>query len=209
MIENETGICYAETSRNEGATSPGSDQNAKEPRMANRTLITPDLCRQLLRYDPISGEIFWRSRPREYFPSDRAYAIWNGRFPGKPAFQHRDRRGYRTGSLLKSAVFLHRVAWAITHGEWPDQIDHINGDKADNRLCNLRNVDVRENLRNKSLYRTNKTDFLGVSQTPGNRWRAVIQGVDLGTYITKAEAVAARKAAEKVLGYHANHGRAK
>ena len=64
--------------------------------------------------------------------------------------------GYlETHLRIDGAVFklrLHRVAWVLTYGYLPKQIDHINGDKTDNRLCNLREVTRSENEANK-VYR--------------------------------------------------------
>lgn len=175
--------------------------------MADRTIITPELCRQLLRYDPENGYLYWRYRPRSFFPTQRAYLIWNGRFPDKRAFISRDRRGYFCGALLYRPLFLHRVAWAIVHGEWPDQIDHINGDRGDNRLVNIRSVSAKENARNKGRYKNSISEVPGVHEGTPGIWHARIAHIRLGTYLTRAEAIAARKAAEKVLGYHPNNGR--
>ena len=46
-------------------------------------------------------------------------------------------------------IAIHRAAWALYHGRWPSEIDHLNGIKTDNRLCNLREVSGRENLQNR------------------------------------------------------------
>nr|WP_175479900.1 HNH endonuclease signature motif containing protein [Paracoccus homiensis] len=106
----------------------------------------------------------------------------------------------------------HRVAWAVIHGRWPNgEIDHINGDRSDNRLANLREVTKRENHRNMAIRSDNTSGVTGVywAREKG-KWAAYIKAdkmVALGRYDTFAEAVAARRAAEKVLGYHPNHGR--
>lgn len=56
---------------------------------------------------------------------------------------------------------LHRMAWFYVHGEWPKgQIDHINHDRKDNRIANLRVVDNTENHRNRPLQSSNKTGLL-------------------------------------------------
>ena len=45
----------------------------------------------------------------------------------------------------------HRLAWYLMHGYWPDQVDHINGDRADNRIVNLRACNSAENHQNRKV----------------------------------------------------------
>lgn len=75
--------------------------------------------------------------------------------------------GYRMIKFSGKGIPAHRVAWKLFHGEWPkDQIDHINGIKDDNRLCNLRESSQVENTRNRKLYKNNTTGFKGVLLQP-------------------------------------------
>lgn len=182
--------------------------------MAKQSLITADFARMLFRYDPLTGQVFWRERPVDHF-SDESYCMrWNTRFCGKlvgsPAVN-----GYLRVNINRDFYLLHRVIWLLVHGEWPDYTDHINGNRTDNRLENLRAVTKQENARNTCIRSNNTSGFNGVSlDTNSGRWHAYI-GVggdkrrqSLGQFDTKEEAVAARRAAELVLGYHENHGRA-
>lgn len=87
------------------------------------------------------------------------------------------RTGYIEVGVLGKHVYGHRLAWALAHGEWPQSaIDHINGDKSDNRICNLRLATPKlngENIRKPS--KNNTSGFLGVTFcTHTKLWRAQI-----------------------------------
>lgn len=118
--------------------------------------------------------------------------------------------GYMRTWLGPTKYKMHRVAWAIYHGEWPDQIDHINGDRADNRIDNLRNVSKRENSLNHRLRPDNKSGCPGVNWHASGKWIAQIRDagkyVYLGSFANLEDAVSARKEAEARFGYHKNHG---
>src|SRR3546814_20735333 len=84
--------------------------------------------------------------------------------------------------------------------------------RSDNRLKNLRAVSIQQNRRNMRRPRRNTSGCLGVSRNPGSStWRARIKvngkEVHLGSFKTKSEAAAARKAADRLHGYPPNHGR--
>lgn len=168
--------------------------------------ITPALLRELLRYEPDTGQLFWRERPRSLFTLDREFRRWNGRYAGKPA-SYRRGTGYLGLFVFRRGFSAHRIAWAMHHDEWPvGDIDHINGDREDNRICNLRDVTRSENCRNAKLSKANKTGAIGVTYRRG-KWRASMH-IHLGLFDTLEAAVAARKEAEARFGYHPNHGRA-
>jgi hypothetical protein len=121
-------------------------------------------------------------------------------------------RGYRTGNILGGpTVRAHRVAFVYMYGYEPAQVDHINGDRSDNRLCNLREVTCSDNRRNSARPCNNTSGVIGVSRAPSGNWIAYIKvgGVmhNLGTHPTLEDAASARKAAEASLGFHPNHGR--
>lgn len=177
--------------------------------------FTPDEVRRLVRYDGETGKLYWLPRSRQMFSggsrdAELLAALWNGRWAGKEAFTTRS-HGYFTGHLLDKKLQAHRVAWAIAYGEWPNFIDHINRDRGDNRLSNLRAVTRTENQRNHPKRSDNSSGVSGVYWDANRkRWSAYIntdKRVSLGRFETMAEAIAARRAAEKVLGYHPTHGR--
>ena len=109
--------------------------------------------------------------------------------------------------------YVHRVAWAISYGYWPLEIDHIDRNPQNNRLDNLREVTRSENQRNQGIYKNNTSGVTGVYQTKKGygRWYAQISinGItrSLGGYACQFDAICARKAAENKYNYHPNHGR--
>lgn len=130
--------------------------------MAAKALPSPELLRQLLRYEPESGKLFWLPRPRTMFPDHRSWSTWNSRFANKEAFTSFS-DGYFIGSVDYVKMKAHRVIWAIHTGEWPNgDIDHINRVRSDNRISNLRCVTRSENLHNCSLRRDNTSGKAGV-----------------------------------------------
>jgi len=98
-------------------------------------------------------------------------------------------------------------------GAWPpDQIDHVNGVRTDNRIENLRSVTHAENGRNQAIPRNNTSGVMGVARrTRGKKWHAQIKvggkQIHLGSFDDKDEAIAARAAADIEHGFHENHGR--
>ena len=113
---------------------------------------------------------------------------------------------------MGKGYLLHRVIWLIETGEWPKQIDHINGDPADNRWTNLRNVENTRNMRNKAMFKNNTSGIMGVCWgKKGKRWYSTIYDkgkiVPLYWGLDFFEACCRRKSAELKYGYHKNHGK--
>lgn len=146
--------------------------------MAKSDLPTPEELRQLLRYDADTGKLFWLPRPISMFPDARSGKIWNTKNAHKEAFKVKDPRGYRRGQVLDQKVWAHRVAFAVFHGRWADgDVDHINGDKGDNRAENLRDATRSQNLQNQASRKGSTSNFLGVSWKNSSRsWVAQIGG---------------------------------
>ena len=173
--------------------------------MIAKTLPTADYLRKRLRYDPDTGDFFWRDCIS--MPSS-----WRTRRTGKPAFTSREAKGYLVGKIDGVTFKANRIAWAIFHGEEPkEQIDHINGIRTDNRICNLRVVSNQENCRNKSISVKNTSGVCGVVWSKKTqKWVAQI-GVsgryfNLGYFPTIEEAAAARAKAAAENGYSERHG---
>lgn len=167
---------------------------------------------EVLIYNEKTGDLTWRYRDRKFFKSDAAYTRWNKRYAFKPAFGKKA-DGYRSGMIFRKMFRAHKVAWAMHFGHWPaDEVDHINGNRSDNRIENLRVVSHRDNARNKRKSRANKSGHVGVSEYKPGKWRAYINtdtGMKhLGVFGSLEDAVSARMLAQTELGYHPNHGRA-
>lgn len=120
-------------------------------------------------------------------------------------------RGYIKIGVMYQSYLAHRLAWLYIHGEWPKMIDHINHDRADNRMDNLREVSNAQNMRNAKMYSSNTSGVMGVSWMKHiKKWDAFIyrehRKKSLGYFSDKQEAINVRKEAERQMGYHKNHG---
>jgi hypothetical protein len=144
--------------------------------MAKRQLPTPEQLRQLLRYEPETGRLFWLPRPLSDFSSPRAHAISAARRSGKEAFITRADTGYMVAPIDGLTLYAHRVIWAIVYGNWPNHdIDHINGDRTDNRISNLREATRAQNSLNTSKHSDNASGRKGVHWSRSRqRWVAEI-----------------------------------
>jgi len=137
-----------------------------------------------------------------------------GHAKGTPVGAIDPRSGYRYARDFDgSKQYLHRLIWVMHFGPIPTglEIDHINGNRSDNKIENLRLVSRSLNLKNKRVLKPNKTGHRGVAKTANKNFIAKVydQGktVRLGIFKTAELAGAARKQAEPLYGYHANHGR--
>lgn len=129
---------------------------------------------------------------------------------------YKDKFGYiRIGVILggkHKSIKAHKIVWCLHNKEWPtDQLDHLNHNRSDNRIENLRLTNNQGNQQNTGMRKRNKSGYMGVykSQTPG-KWCACIsvsrEKIHLGTFTSPEEARIARKEADKKHGFHPNHG---
>jgi hypothetical protein len=138
---------------------------------------------QLLDYDPDTGVFRWREGNCRRSAGDVAGNLMHdGRY---------ERIGIGGRSYLS-----HRLAWFYVYGEWPKEIDHINRNKRDNRIANLRAVTRKENQLNRGLNKNNTSGVKGVMAAQG-KWMASYCKRYLGIFDTKDAAIMAREEAEK------------
>ena len=183
--------------------------------MASLKNISIEVLRQLLRYDPETGKIFWKYRSEEFFTdgvqsAKHNAAKWNNKYANAEALTFLS-KGYLTGSILRKYALAHRVSYALYHGEWPNNIDHINHNKSDNRIKNLRSVTKAENSKNLGMNKGNASGFNGVSWDKSkSRWAVKIHAngkrINLGYYIDLNAAIAAREDANMKYNFHPNNG---
>ena len=158
-----------------------------------KPLPDTNLLHELLTYCPESGEIKWRvTRGGKAKVGDTAGST---------------DRGYLRIRIHGSAYPAHRIAWALYYGEdpYPSVLDHINRDKTDNRISNLRLCTCSENNYNRGLPRNNTSGHRGVYYEKNKKtWRPSIRingkTVSLGSYKTKEDAINARLKAEQEHG---------
>lgn len=175
--------------------------------------VTIEMLRKLVAIDMETGALTWKPRPVELFANERAWKSWNSRFAGRQAFNTLSGNGYMHGALFNKKIYAHRIVFALVNGRWSEQsIDHIDGNRLNNRPLNLRDVDHRSNCLNQPIRKANTSGFTGVSY---DRTRGAYESyitshgkkIALGRFATSAEAAIARAQANKTHGYHANHGR--
>lgn len=171
---------------------------------------------RLIDYDPKTGILTWKPRDISFFKGRDPYArcaAWNTRWSGRPALARK--AIYLEGNLFNEKRRAHEVAFKIYYGFEAEMIDHLNGDKHDNRIINLRTSSSIENSRNMAIGSRNTSGVIGVYfNKQCKKWCAQIsigndktRHISLGLFETKSEAEIARRSAEIKNGYHANHGR--
>jgi hypothetical protein len=156
--------------------------------------------RQVLSYDPLTGDFRWRSLMT---PSSKPTLV-----AGRA-----DAEGYLSIRLDGREHRAHRLAWAYVYGEWPkphELIDHIDRNRSNNAISNLRIATAAQNAQNTSVSVRNTSGIKGVSwDKKHGRWDARIRvngrRIRLGLFGTKEQAAAAYAAA--CLRYHRAFGR--
>jgi hypothetical protein len=169
---------------------------------------------KLVEYSPETGEM-WRIIK---------FDAWGNSTKIRKLITGKNNRGYRWVSFrlngTRQTFLVHRLAFLWMLEKHPmNEIDHINGDRDDNRWVNLRECSPFENSRNQGTRIDNTSGVRGVNYNTSSkskakaRWVARIshmgERILLGNFLTFEEAVSARKQAEIYYGYHNNHAKRK
>lgn len=122
-------------------------------------MLTQEELKSLVNYDQETGLFTWiKKKPQGRYKQHLGWIT---------------DRGYVEICIAQKRLKAHRWAWFYVHGELPKQIDHINCNKTDNRLCNLRIVTNKQNHENRGAQKNNTSGFKGVTHFE-NKWRSQI-----------------------------------
>ena len=149
--------------------------------------LTHERLKELLEYNPDNGVFKWKITRKQIKKNTVAGT--------------KHSLGYWSISVDNKIYLAHRLAWFYSYAQWPKNvIDHINKNKQDNRLTNLRSVTQKENGKNIDLKKSNISGANGVRHRKDclkNPWQARVmhdrKEINLGFYPTFKEALEARK----------------
>jgi len=163
--------------------------------------------RQLINYDPEDGSFTWNQGRGGMKPGEKASYIFESK-PDQPGGGNT----YRRIAIDGTSYMAHRLAFLVQTGEWPNEIDHIDGDGLNNKWSNLREVSRSGNCKNRKRRTDNTSGYTGISwHKVTEKWQAGIsvngERKYLGLYENLDDAVEARKRAERECGFHPNHDR--
>ena len=167
--------------------------------------LTQEVLKERLHYDKNTGVFTWLN-----------VKVNSNNARGKVAGNTNKVSGYIVITLTPTDkaywYTAHRLAWLYEYGEFPKGgFDHINHDRADNRITNLRMATQRENLRNKSMASNNTTGYTGVCfSKKSNKYAASVKvnykQIHLGFFENIEDAAKAAREAREHYGFHVNHG---
>jgi len=161
-------------------------------------MLTQNRLKELLNYNYETGVFVWREDRRRVKSGDYAGGLGENGYVqiGIDGFTYRG----------------HQLAWLYHYGEFPKLcVDHINHDRSDNRIDNLRCVSAAENGKNRGRQSNNKSGHVGVHWDKSRgKWLASIKihrrCINLGRFKDIRHAISARKQAEMEYGFHSYHG---
>ena len=153
-------------------------------------ILTEKRLKEILRYDPDSGKFYWLVN-----------SPWRAGLIGERAgFTHGG--GYRSITVDRVNYLEHRLAWFYQHGKFPRQLDHINRDRTDNRISNLREATNEQNRANRGVVKSRSGLKGAYWHKASKRWTSRVERNGRQTYLglfdTAEEAHAAYCKAAKI-----------
>lgn len=176
-----------------------------------KPLPSIDYLKECFSYDKELGVLYWNERPISHFKNNMVRNSFNGRYAGCVAGSI-EREGYVVVRLNKSNYKAHRIIMAMQGEDQSLEVDHIDGDRSNNKLTNLRTCSISENGFNRRYQSNNRSGTKGVYWLESeNRWRVVIgyhgSKIYIGQFSDLEEArEAAASARDMYHGEFSNHG---
>ena len=169
----------------------------KQCKNISNSPLTQETLQKFYNYDPLTGVLTVRLPQQQTYVGDALGTV--------------DTNGYLVMGIASKTYLVHRIIWMYVKGYMPEQIDHINHKRLDNRWLNLREVSNTVNAKNCSTSKNSVTKINGVSyMTSINKYRAYItvnkKHIHLGVFINIEDAKQARKNADLKYQFHVNHG---
>lgn len=176
-----------------------------------KAILPQEYLKTLFDFSPETGSLIWRVRPISHFKTPRAFKSWHTKYAGKEAGSL-GLSGYLQVAINDNLFKAHRIIYKLLYNEEPEQIDHINHIRHDNRPVNLRAATRQENSKNRNMQSNNTSGITGVDwNKPTGKWRARIdvggKKINLGLFADIEDAAEVRNAAEIKCEFHKNHGR--
>lgn len=164
---------------------------------------TPSAEELLSVFEYKDGCLFWKYR--------EGMKGFNNRFAGKMAGSTAP-HGYIFVNFKYTFYLSHRIIWKMHHGQEAEFIDHIDGDRSNNRIENLRSVNATENMMNVGISSKNTSGITGISwDKRKGKWHCYIKKFGKRRSLMWSddffECCCARKSAEIMMGFHENHGK--
>src|SRR5210317_1640919 len=171
-------------------------------KLKNRNELTQELLKKHFEYEPYTGKFYRITK----------YDSWGNVYKIRKEVTSKNNRGYLWVCILGIVCLVHRLIYTYMTNKHPNEIDHIDGDRLNNKWGNLRNVNSFENSRNQGNRKDNTSGVRGITLHKPKRgtekWLARIshknKRYSLGYFLTKEEAINARKEAEEHFKYHIN-----
>ena len=157
-------------------------------------MLTQKKLKQYLNYDPKTGIFIWKVKIRNGVQIGSVAGCLN-------------KSGYTNIIISGKSYQAHRLAWLYMYGYFPEhQIDHIDRNKSNTRINNLRHVSHSCNIRNQGLLKSNTSGIKGVCWSKqSDKWQAGIhvnnKNHHIGFFTDFTEAVCHRLAAEQCLNW--------